>query len=107
LTAKVREAGSHNFTIRLDHPDPLLLDNERFVTVLANAQRPALVVADDAEIAHILQLLILSGAGESSQAASICETARYSQLGRVALERFSVICLYDPAAISAVQGQSL
>ncbi len=107
LMAKKLEAGSHNFTIRLDHPDPLQLDNERFVTVLANAQRPSLVVADDADIARYLQYTIISGAGESLQAASLCETVRYSQLGRVALERFSVVCLYDPTVISAVQGQSL
>ena len=107
LTAKELKAGSHNFTLRLDHPDPLQLDNERFVTVLANAQRPALVVADDADIARYLQFNIDPSAADASQAASLCETVRYSQLGRVALERFSVVCLYDPAAISAVQGQSL
>ncbi len=107
LTAKELKAGSHNFTIRLDHPDPLQLDNERFVTVLANTQRPSLVVADDADIARYLQFTIISGAGESAQSATLCETVRYSQLGRVALERFSVVCLYDPTAVSAVQGQSL
>lgn len=107
LTAKALKAGSHNFTLRLDHPDPLLLDNERFVTVLANAQRPALVVADDPDIARYLQFNFDPNAAESSLTASLCETVRYSQLGRVALERFSVVCLYDPTAISAVQGQSL
>ncbi len=107
LTAKDLKAGSHNFTVRLDRQDPLLLDNERYATVLANAQRPALVVAEDADIARYLQFNIDPRAAESTQAASLCETVRYSQLGRVALERFSVVCLYDPAAVSAVQGQSL
>ena len=107
LTAKELKAGSHNFTVRLDHPDPLLIDNERYVTVLANAQRPALVVADDVDIARYLQFNIDPSTAETSQAAALCETVRYSQLGRVALERFSVVCLYDPTALSAVQGQSL
>ena len=107
LSTKGLKAGSHNFTIRLDRNDPLQLDNERFVTVLANAQRPALVVAEDADIARYLQFNIDPSAAESSQAVSLCETVRYSQLGRVALERFAVVCLYDPTAISAVQGQSL
>ena len=111
LTAKELKAGAHNLIVRLDHPDPLMMDNERYVTVLAQSQRPTLVVADDADIARYLQFNIdpnalepnASGSGQTS----LCETVRYSQLGRVALERFSVVCLFDPTAISAVQGQSL
>ncbi len=106
LTAKELKAGSHNLTIRLDHLDPLLMDNERYVTVLAQSQRPTLVVADDPDIARYLQFNIDPNAIEGAQS-SLCETVRYSQLGRVALERFSVICLFDPTAISATQGQSL
>ncbi len=107
LTAKDLKAGSHNLTVRLDHPDPLMMDNERYVTVLAQAQRPALVVSDDADIARYLQFNIDPNAIESGERASLCETVRYSQLSQVALERFSVICLFDPTAISTVQGQSL
>ncbi len=106
LTAKELKAGSHNLIVRLDHTDPLPMDNERFVTVLAQSQRPTLVVADDPDIARYLQFNIDPNAIESAQS-SLCETVRYSQLGRVALERFSVVCLFDPTAISANQGQSL
>ena len=111
LIAKDLKAGAHNLTVRLDHSDPLMMDNERYVTVLAQSQRPALVVADDADIARYLQFNIDPNAvdpnASGGQATSLCETVRYSQLGRVALERFSVVCLFDPTAISTVQGQSL
>ena len=107
LTAKDLKAGSHNLTIRLDHPDPLMLDNERYVTVLAQSQRPTLVVSDDSDIARYLQFNIDPNAIESGSTQPLCETVRYSQLGRVALERFSVVCLFDPTSLSAVQGQSL
>ncbi|MEZ6080303.1 MAG: hypothetical protein R3C56_32920 [Pirellulaceae bacterium] len=43
LRASDLVAGSHNATIRLDRPDPLLVDNQRFLTVLAQQQRPTLM----------------------------------------------------------------
>ncbi|MFN0195814.1 MAG: BatA domain-containing protein, partial [Planctomycetaceae bacterium] len=82
LTAKELKAGCHNFTVRLDQRDPLQLDNERYVTVLANEQRPALVVADDDDIALNIQLTIDHSAVNSSQSVPLSETVRYSQLGR-------------------------
>lgn len=103
LTARDLAAGTHNFVVRLNHPDPLMIDNERYVTVLAQAQRPALVVADDTDIARYLQLSIDPTGVEARPGESLCEQVRYSQLGQVPLERFTVVCLYDPPLLSAQQ----
>ncbi len=107
LTASDLEAGTHNFLVRLNHPDPLMIDNERYVTVLAQAQRPALVVADDANIANYLQLSIDPSGLESRPGVALCEQVRYAQFGQVPLERFAVVCLYDPPRMSAQQITSL
>ncbi len=74
------------------------------MTVLAQAQRPALVVADDPDIAKYLQLSIDPGrTRESCPGVALCEHVRYSQFGQVPLERFAVVCLYDPSLLTAQQ----
>ncbi len=107
MTASNLEAGTHNFIVRLNHPDPLMLDNERYVTVLAQAQRPALVVADDPDVGKYLQLTIDPSGLEARPGTAMCEQVRFTQLGRVPLERFAVICLYDPPQLSQEQVKSL
>ncbi len=107
LTASDLAAGTHNFVVRLNHPDPLMIDNERYVTVLAQAQRPALVVADDPDIAKYLQLSIDPAGLESRPGVALCEQVRYSQFGQVPLERFAVVCLYDPSLLTAQQSANL
>ncbi len=84
-----------------------MIDNERYVTVLAQAQRPALVVADDPDIAKYLQLSIDPAGLESRPGVALCEQVRYSQFGQVPLERFAVVCLYDPSLLTAQQSANL
>jgi hypothetical protein len=107
LSASGLEAGSHNFVVRLNHPDPLMIDNQRYITVLSQAQRPALVVADDADVAKYLQFSIDPSAANPQSSNTLCEQVRYSQLAQVPLERFAVVCLYDPPQLTAPQATKL
>ncbi len=105
-------AGTYNFTIRLEHNDPIKLDNERFVSIQVQSMRSTLVVADDADIARFLQLTIdprsLDASPQDPAAqGNLCEQIRYTQLGRVAVEKYAVICLYDPPPLSAPVVQRL
>ncbi|MEZ6082265.1 MAG: BatA domain-containing protein, partial [Pirellulaceae bacterium] len=108
LRASDLVAGSHNFTIRLDRPDPLLVDNQRFLTVLAQQQRPTLIVADDVAIGQNLQAIVdpsSFASGKSEESA--VDQVRYVQLSNVPLEKYSVICLYDPPPLTDKLVQSL
>ena len=108
LRASDLEAGSHNFIIRLEQPDPLLIDNQRFLTVLAQQQRPTLIVADDAATGQNLQAIVDPSAVASGNSdESPVDQARYVQLSNVPLEKYSVICLYDPPPLTAQVVESL
>lgn len=101
LRATGLAAGPHNFTIDLDQPDPLLSDNQRYLTVLAQQQRPTLIVADDAAIGQNLRAIVDPSAiaGPSADSSPI-DQVRFVQLPSVPLDRYAVICLYDPPPLT-------
>lgn len=101
LRATNLDAGPHNFTIDLDQPDPLLSDNQRYLTVLAQQQRPTLIVADDAAIGQNLRAIVDPSAivGRNAESSPI-DQVRFVQLPSVPLERYAVICLYDPPPLT-------
>jgi Aerotolerance regulator N-terminal len=105
--SKKLDAGAHNFTVRLEQNDPIKLDNERYVTVMVQAMRSTLVVADDVDLARFLQYTIDPSAADAARGTSMCEQIRYVQLSRVQLEKYAVICLYDPPLLTAPQAQSM
>ncbi len=85
-------AGTHQFSIRLDKNDPLEMDNERFVTIVANELQPTLIVSNDRGLGEVLQLTV-------DIDAKLAELVSFSQLGQVELEKYAVVCLYDPPAL--------
>lgn len=105
LNARELEAGTNNFIIRLDHPDPLLIDNERYLSITAQSQRPTLVVADDLDIAKYLQLSIDPRSADSVDIKPMCEQVRFAQLANVSLEKYAVVCLFDPAQLTIADAQ--
>ncbi len=108
LRARNLSAGSHNFTIVLDQADPLAIDNERYVTVLARSQQPTLIVADDAAIGQNLQAIVdPSSVSRNASGSTQIDQVRYVQLSSVQLEKYSVICLYDPPPLTSQLAQSL
>ncbi len=113
LRARDLAAGFHNFTISIDQPDPLLLDNQRYLTVRSQQQRPTLIVADDADIGRNLQAIVdpaavagMTAEGAQSEQAGI-DALRFVQLSNVPLEKYAVICLYDPPPLPAQTVQHL
>ncbi len=84
-----------------------MIDNERYVTVLAQAQRPALVVADDPDIAKHLQLSIdLAGLDHRAPVWHSVSTFDIRSSDKY-LERFAVVCLYDPSLLTVQQSANL
>lgn len=101
LRASDLEAGSHNFTIALDQSDPLAVDNQRYVTVLARTQQPTLIVADDAAIGQNFQAIVDPSSLSLADARQAnVDQVRFVQLNNVQLEKYSVICLYDPPPLT-------
>jgi hypothetical protein len=98
LTASNLPVGTHHFTIRLDQPDPLLIDNQRFATVVAREQQPTLIVTSDSAMGDLLRLLV--NPFTDVERAGLVEDIRYVQLSQVELGRYKVICLYDPPLLS-------
>ncbi|QDV21842.1 BatA domain-containing protein [Aureliella helgolandensis] len=108
LIARDLPEGTNNLTIRLDKSDPLSIDNSRFLSIPAYAQRPSLVVATDPGIAFILQAIIdPSRGGASGGSVSLAEQTQYVQLADVGLDKFALVCLYDPPALSPRAVQKL
>ncbi|MCA9133664.1 MAG: VWA domain-containing protein, partial [Planctomycetales bacterium] len=108
LRARELAPGTHNFTIRLDKPDPLTIDNERYLSVLSQAQKPTLIVANDAALAQVLTAIVDPGAlGKSSPEETHIDPVRYAQLSGVPLENYAVVCLFDPPPLTAAVVQSL
>lgn len=105
LNASKLEAGTNNYWVQLDRPDPLTVDNRRFFSIPAYSQQPTLVVASDREMARTIAALVdpyASGAAEP-----LAQTSQYVQLSNVELERYAVVCLYDPPAISKATVEKL
>lgn len=106
LSAQGLEQGTNNFRIRLDKPDPLAVDNVRFVSIPAYPQQPSLVVASDPELAVLLTLLI-DPSGERGAIDSLADQVQYVQFQDAILDKYAVICLYDPPPMSAAAVQKL
>lgn len=103
LSAHSLTPGTHNFHIKLTIPDPLEIDNTRYITVVCQAQQAALVVSDDADNARFLRLA-LSPSAESDSPANLADTSltqqvRYNQLAQVDLDRYRVVYLNDPPSL--------
>ncbi len=100
LHARDLATGTHHFTIQLDRVDPLMIDNRRFATIVARQQQPTLVVADDANLARQLKLLVNLNGALAEDGSPLVEDVRYSQLPQVELAKFSLICMLDPPPLS-------
>lgn len=108
LSARKLEAGTHHLTVRLDQPDPLMIDNERYLSIVAREQQPTLIVANDQGLGEMLRLIVdPSGARGGPDNSPLVEDVRFAQLPQVALERYAVICLLDPPPLSAKVAQAL
>lgn len=102
LSAPGLQPGTHHFTIRLDRPDPLMIDNERYLSIVAQSQRPTLIVATDPELGRMLRLVVDPSTPVDSQTDQpVAKQVRYAQLSQVQLEDFAVVCLFDPPPLSA------
>jgi len=100
LTARGLSPGSHHFQIKLAMHDPLELDNSRWSTVVCEPQQPALIVADDADVARFLLLALNpQAASDAQEDSSLTQQVRYSQLAQVDLSRYRVVCLNDPPSL--------
>lgn len=107
LAGRNLEPGTHNFTIRIDRTDPLAIDNQRFVTVVATEQQPTLIVADDPALALQMQLIADPSGARDAAGNPLVETVRSTQLPQVSVEKYAVICLLDPPPLSTVVAQRL
>jgi hypothetical protein len=108
LTASDLAAGSHNFVVRLDRPDPLMIDNERYVTVMAQSQKPTLIVCQDPNIGQILQAIVDPSSLDSAAAEGTqIDQVRYVQLGNTPLANYAVVCLFDPPPLTSNVVQAL
>ncbi len=107
LQAKDLQPGTHNFRIRLVQTDPLPIDNERFLSILSQAQKPTLVVSDDEGVGQNLQAIVDPQAIGISAAGARVDRVRTVQLSDVQLENYAVICLYDPPPLTAQVANSL
>lgn len=103
LTARDLAEGTTHFTIRMDRKDPLEIDNQRYVSVVARQQRPTLIMADDPQMGIILQRIVEPNATNSKLTARI----GYAQLEQVELEDYAVVCLFDPPPLSNRDAQRL
>ncbi|MBX3420423.1 MAG: VWA domain-containing protein [Pirellulaceae bacterium] len=99
LSAKRLSEGVHHFSVRLDHSDPLTVDNQRFVTISVQKQQPTLIVADDPEIGRIMWLVLNprdTGLNEDSSVSVV----NFRQLSQVEWTKYSVLALYDPPSLA-------
>lgn len=107
FTAKELSEGTHHFTIRLDKNDPLVIDNERFVSILARPLQPTLIVADDPEVRRVLKLIVDPYGGEESAGEGEITTLSYSQLPQAQFARYAVVVLFDVPTLADNVVQSL
>jgi hypothetical protein len=106
-SAELTPAGTHHFTIKLDQNDPLLIDNQRFATVIAREQQPTLIVADNLVLGEQLKLLVDISGARAADGTAIVDAIRFVQLPQVQLEKYAVICLLDPPPLAPNIAQSL
>lgn len=101
LVARDLEAGTHNLMIHLDRPDPLMIDNRRYLSVVAQPQQPTLIVADDFAVGRSLRAMVDPRAiSEIEGAETLVDQVNYTRLSAVDLNDYAVICLYNPPPIT-------
>ncbi|GAB5402896.1 MAG: BatA domain-containing protein [Aureliella sp.] len=104
LVAPNLKAGTNNFRISLGKPDPLEIDNNRYVSVPTFASQPTLVVASDSSLARYLSALFDPYAPEEQP---LIDQVQPVQLADTQLEKYSVVCLYDPPRLPAAVVEKL
>jgi hypothetical protein len=104
LTARKLSEGTHHFTVRMDKSDPLPVDNQRYVSIVARPRQPTLIVAEDMDVAGTLQL-IADPYQEATDAQ--LEHIRYTQLPRADLSRFKLLWLHDPPPIGSQSAEAI
>lgn len=98
LVATNLQEGTNNFRIRIDKPDPLEIDNERFVSIPTFANQPTLVVASDRRLTQLLAALVDPFSPKEEQ---LIDEVQYVQMPDTLLEKYAVVCLYDPPRLSS------
>lgn len=93
LVATNLQEGTNNFRIQIDKPDPLEIDNERFVSIPTFANQPTLVVASDRRLTQLLAALVDPFSPKEEQ---LIDEVQYVQMPDTLLEKYAVVCLYDP-----------
>ncbi|MCA9127286.1 MAG: BatA domain-containing protein [Planctomycetales bacterium] len=101
LSSSNLQEGSNNFMVRLDKPDPLPLDNQRYLSIPAYSPLPTLVVATAPEMMRLIRALV------DPTSSGLADQISYSQLGNVEMEKFACVCLYDPPQITATVANKL
>lgn len=97
LSASNLKTGTHHFTIQLDKSDPLDVDNERFLSILARPAKPALVITDDLNLAKTLRFIANPNASSTEDAVA---SIRYSQVLQNDLKTYSLVWLHNPPPVS-------
>ena len=104
LNARNLATGTHHFRIQLDAKDPLSIDNQRFLSILARPTQPTLIVSNDTNAASQLEFVV--DLREDRTNTSVRQT-RYVQFSEVELNEFAVVCLYNPTPLSVKDGAKL
>ncbi len=104
LIAPSLKAGTNNFRISLGKPDPLEIDNNRFISVPTFASQPTLVVASDSNLARYLSLLFDPYASDQQP---LIDQIQPVQLADTQIEKYAVVCLYDPPKLPATVVEKL
>ncbi|MEM7474745.1 MAG: BatA domain-containing protein [Planctomycetota bacterium] len=94
LRANELPEGVHHFTIQIDKTDPLAIDNQRFFSIEARPVQPTLILADDPDLAEMLQFVV----GDPDT--GISDTIRFAQLNQTPLGRYALLWLHDPPPMS-------
>ena len=106
LNARNLPEGTNHLIIRMDRQDPLALDNERYVSVLAAPPKPTLVVASDPDLAFMLRL-IADPQSATDETKTQARSVNYAQLANVELSKYPVVCLLDPPPLSNRDAEAL
>lgn len=100
LNSRPLEAGTNNFQIRVDKPDPLELDNVRYASVVTQSPQPVLIVADDPSEADLYMAVVdPRDATERGSGPRLSEQIRFSQIMQAKLDQYAAVCLINPPAL--------
>ncbi len=92
--------GTHQISLKLSRPDPLMIDNTVYAAVDVRTQGKVLIVADNEQLGKFLAAVVSPDDVRSDAKETITQRLNYFRLDAESLSQYTCLCLLDPPPLA-------